>query len=439
MKSELTEEDEDKQEASNSEEGLNSLRAFSKFLVKALKSLPDIQEKIIKEHLGCNKKNRKTLVFAVPCFQTSQAAYAWNKYLEKNSEIKLITRFSNSSTEYSPATYEQIEIKRGKRISLCMHGWIFFTYKEVNFVAYFYWEGMHPNADLYFNKNNEKEAIALIDEIRIFMKDFNFLKGEKLKVSSGRYFSFLEYPKLGWRNVILPTEIKDEILLNIIFPLANKKLCKRHQIPWRRGVLLGGEPGTGKTLISKVLCNLLDKVTVLWVTSESIDDANDVRVLFKAARFFAPTLMIMEDIDFFGRDRAIERSPVIGELLNQLDGNSPNEGVFILASSNRPGLLDKALANRPGRLDVKIEVKLPNLENRLKMIKLFSKGKKLVPNIDLQSIANQTEDFTGAHLKEVLVYAALHTIKNKEAYIKQESLNKAIKRLRGKNHRVGVV
>jgi len=147
----------------------------------------------------------------------------------------------------------------------------------------------------------------------------------------------------------------------------------------------------------------------------------------------------MEDIDFFGQDRAIERSPVIGELLNQLDGNAPNDGIFIMASSNRPGLLDKALANRPGRFDLKLEVKLPDLESRKQMVKLFSKGKILSRNINLDTLATQTGGFTGAHIQEVFVYAALDSLQKGYSSIKQKSLNKAVTRLKEKFKGEGIV
>jgi len=415
-----------------SELGLDHLKTFSRFLVKALKSIPDLQENTITKHLGCPPKEREKIQFNIPCYLMTQTCYAFNMYLKKNTKISLITNFSSGSTDYSAAEYDLIRIKRDTRIPLLIGGWTFFKYKDVNLLAWNWFQGMSPHAEIHFNKKDRKLVEELFKDIRKFMKEFNFLKNEKLKVIGGYHFDFLEYPKLDWNNIILTEELKDEILLNIIYPLANKEACKKHDIPWRRGVLLGGEPGTGKTLLAKVLCNLLTDVTVIWVTAESIDEARHVRALFQAARYFAPTLVIMEDLDFFGQDRAIERSPVIGELLNQLDGNSPNEGVFILASSNRPGLLDKALKNRPGRLDVKIAVELPELKERTKMINLFSKGKMFHTYFDCNSLASQTKGFTGAHIKEVFVYAALDTIKKGRNSIHNESILKAIKRLKEK-------
>jgi len=426
------------------EEALDKLRNFSRFLVEALKTIPDLQEKLITKHLDCSPKEREKIQFNVPCYLNAQACYAFNTFLKKHAKISFVTSFTNSCTEYSPAEYELIRIKRDKRIPLLIGGWTFFKYKNnsneyVNLLAYNWFQGMSPHAEIHFNKKDRKLVEELFKNLRKFMKKFNFLKNEKLKLIGGYHFDFLDYPKLDWDNIILTDELKDEILLNIIFPLANKKECEKHNIPWRRGVLLGGEPGTGKTLLAKVLCNLLTDVTVIWVTAESIDEARHVRALFDAARYFAPTLVVMEDLDFFGRDRSIERSPVIGELLNQLDGNSGNEGVFVLASSNRPGLLDKALKNRPGRLDVKIAVGLPELQERVKMIKLFSKGKKFYNYLDTNMLANQTKDFTGAHIKEIFIYAALDTIKNKRSKIHNDSLLKAIKRLKEKAVNSGVI
>jgi cell division protease FtsH len=122
--------------------------------------------------------------------------------------------------------------------------------------------------------------------------------------------------------------------------------------------------------------------------------------------------------------------------LNQLDGNAPNNGIFVLASTNRPNLLDKALANRPGRFDIKLEVKLPDATDREKLVRLFSQDKTFDKDVSLQTIVSKTEGFTGAHIQEIFSYAALDSLKKGHPAIKQASLEKALERLRPKQTNV---
>jgi len=420
---------EEKEESPKSQTTLNQLRNFSKYLVEALASLPNPREVIMAKYTG-PKGERSTLTFKLPCYRQKEGCYTTNKFILNNENIKIdkITRFDEN--EFSAPMYEDIQIKREKWVPLLVRAWIFLHYKNKTFAAYSDWTGLDAYIQFNFNKKYNVLAKELVDGLRNHLKDKSFLKGERIKLVKGYYFDFLDYPKLDWDDIILSKEVKDEIFLNIVFPLSNEELCKKHSLQWRRGVLLGGEPGTGKTKLAKVLCNKLDGCTVIWVTAESISESNHIKTLFTAARYFAPVLIVIEDIDFLGKDREIQHSPVVGELLTQLDGSAPNDGIFVLASSNRPGLLDKALANRPGRFDVKLEVKLPSKKARLKMIELFSKGKQFESNIDFNDLAVRTEGLTGAHIQESLVYAMLDSLHKGNSKIKLSSIDKAIKRMK---------
>jgi len=413
----------------SSENTLKELHRFSEYLVKALRSLPNPREKIFKKYAG-PKNERSSLRFSIPCYRQKEGCYSSNQFLLNNKKIKVdkITRFEDN--QFFAPMYGDIQIKRNKWVPLLVRSYLFLHYRKRTFIAFMDWTDRDAYVDFTFNKKDKALAKEMIDGLREHLRDKSFLKGERIKLVSGYYFDFLEYPKLSWKDIILSKEIKDEVFLNIVFPLSNEKLCKKHGLQWRRGVLLGGEPGTGKTKLAKVLCNKLDGCTVIWVTAESIENSNHMKTLFKAARYFSPTLIVIEDIDFLGKDREIEHNPIVGELLTQLDGSASNDGIFVLASSNRPGLLDKALANRPGRFDVKLEVKLPDKGARLEMIKLFSKSKQFEENIDFNNLSILTEGLTGAHIQESLVYAMLDSLHLGNDKIKLSSIKKAIKRMK---------
>lgn len=225
-------------------------------------------------------------------------------------------------------------------------------------------------------------------------------------------FDFLECAELDWDDVILTKEMKEDIILNTVFALDNGVECVVSGIPWRRGLLFGGIAGTGKTQVCRVLCNKVPEgVTVIWATPKALYETTCVSLLFEAVRYLRPTLLIIEDIDFIGTDRSMDSSDILGELLTQLDGNDPNHGVFVVATTNRPNLLDVALANRPSRFDVKMEFEAPNANERVKLIKLFTKDMKFEKVVDYSGLSAMMDGLTGAHIKEAFVYAQLKALR----------------------------
>jgi AAA+ superfamily predicted ATPase len=401
------------------------VKELSTALSSIFKNKVDLLEDHLVEYTKSKGLSRNSMVFAVPLYQKWQACNAVFSFLRDKTTYQKICSFNYDCDKLAAPTYTQIEIKREVRKPVLVRGWFFFKHQGVGYGSYLDYEGKTAELVLYYNKKHEAPAIELINELRTYMQEHNIFKNERLKVTDGVVLEFLEYPKLSFDDIILEKKLKEEIFLNLIFPLNNEELCKEHKIPWRRGIILGGSPGTGKTKLAKVLCNVL-KCTVIWVTTESITGPYDVKMVFEAARYLNPTLMVFEDIDFLGKDRELEHSPVLGELLNQLDGNAPNHGIFVLASSNRPGLLDKALANRPGRFDVQLELNPPEINERRQLIQLFSKDKKLCPDWNPEDLALKSNGLTGAHIQELFTYATLYSLQQGAKTITSESLNKAL-------------
>lgn len=422
---------EEEAKASPNCEALYHLEKFSNYLVEALNKIPNLHDEWMRKFLKVGEDKRKTLAFSVPRWRKWEGCYASYMWLLENTKISMITRFG--SRKFIPANYVNVEVKRNERRILLLTGYTLFHYKGKGFVMWSNYDGMDSSSTLHYNEKHEKLAVEIIEGMRTYMQEKSFYKNERIKVSGGYFFEFLEYPKLSWKDIVLSEKITNEIMLNLVFPLNNEQICKDYKVPWRRGVLLGGEPGTGKTKLAKVLCNMLDHCTIIWVTSESIGKSEHIASLFEAARFLAPTLIVMEDIDFFGQDREIVHNPIVGELLNQLDGNAPNDGIFVMASSNRPGLLDKALANRPGRFDVKLEVTLPEEPERLRMVRLFSKDRKFSSEVRVEHLATITNGLTGAHIQEAFIYATLDSLNRGLKSIDNTSIEKAVARMKSKD------
>ena len=164
-----------------------------------------------------------------------------------------------------------------------------------------------------------------------------------------------------------------------------------------------GEPGTGKTLLAKALANQIDS-TFVWVTADDVKYPEHVSHIYNMARELAPTVVLFEDIDYIGKQRekwdAGSFDKITGELLNQMDGLQSNEGIITVASSNYPKALDKALRNRPGRFDIRVRFELPDSDLRKKMIDRFF-GDTDTSDLDVESIVDKTEGYTGAYMKEL--------------------------------------
>ena len=258
--------------------------------------------------------------------------------------------------------------------------------------------------------------------------------GEKGKV----YDDTERKTKVKFDDVAGLTEEKEELIEIVDFLKKPEKYAKMGaRVP--RGVLLYGKPGTGKTLIAKAIAGEADVPFISMSGSEFIEmfaglGASRVRKLFEKARKLAPCIVFIDEIDAIGSRRSsnsgaeTENNQTLNQLLVEMDGFSSEETIIVLAATNRPEVLDKALL-RPGRFDRQITIPAPDLKGRLDILKIHSKDKKLSPDVNLESIAEDTAGFTGAELANILNEAAIIATKRKHEDIEEDDIEEATKKV----------
>ena len=203
-----------------------------------------------------------------------------------------------------------------------------------------------------------------------------------------------------------------------------------------KGVLLVGPPGTGKTLLARAVAGEADVPFFSISGSDFVEmyvgvGASRVRDLFDQAKKNSPSIIFIDEIDAVGRHRGAgmggghdEREQTLNQLLVEMDGFGANEGVIVIAATNRPDILDPALL-RPGRFDRQVTVNYPDTKGRLEILKVHAKGKPIAPDVDLNSIAHATIGFTGADLENLLNEAALLAARCDKKAITMEEIDEA--------------
>ena len=250
-------------------------------------------------------------------------------------------------------------------------------------------------------------------------------------------FVIMEKPKVSWEGIggldLQVREIKEVVEL----PLKKPELFKKVGITPPKGILLYGDPGTGKTLLAKAVAHSTNSTFIQIVASELVqkfigEGAKMVKEIFELARKKAPSIVFIDELDALASKRIEigtsgerEVNRTFMQLLAEIDGFNPLDNVKIIGATNRKDILDPAVI-RPGRLDRLIHIPLPQSEARLEILKIHSRNMSLGADIDLSNISSLMEDLSGAEIKAVCTEAGYFAIRENRTKITRKDFLKGI-------------
>ncbi len=285
----------------------------------------------------------------------------------------------------------------------------------------------------------EKDKISEEILLSLTVTRENFLEALRSIMPSALREVFVERPNVGWSDIGDMERVKEEIKEAVELPLKDPQAFERIGIRPIKGILLVGAPGTGKTMLAKAVASEREsnfisikgpEILSKWVGSSQ----EIIRELFRKARLAAPCIVFIDEIDAITRTRGSENeSPIhrdaLEALLVEMDGLQDRKNVVVLAATNRPEDIDPALL-RPGRFDRIIDIPMPNAVTRMEILKVHTKRMPIDKDVDLTELANETENYTGAEIENIVREAGMNAIRNKRSIVRKDDFDKAMQEIR---------
>ena len=348
--------------------------------------------------LGGGKKVELPVV--VEHYYENLLALALKDYLksEKWKVVRALGLYKDSKPDYN-----EIEAGPGRRVNVLTQGRLLLSRA-----------GSRLEVRIKFSRHGERAWIAIEgpagikNEVKRFAADIDrtvkklqLYKGQKIKYNGG--LEFLQPGAKTWDDLSLQPELKEELVANTVGFLKRSRELAKYGIPRKRGLILAGKPGTGKTLISKVLMSNSPGVTCLAADPALLVHARYIRELYDIAGDLKPAIVFLEDIDLIGESRGGPgaRGEALNELLDILDGVRECSEVVTIATTNYAEALDDALSQRPSRFDRVITMRPPGRELRREIVRNLCRRIPLEQAVQ-EHVVCMTEGYTPAQVQEVI-------------------------------------
>ena len=280
-------------------------------------------------------------------------------------------------------------------------------------------------------------APNFIAEVTQKMRHLNVYRGHVIVLSPGMQIGpgptvlvqFQNIPKITRDDVVLPSGLLERVERQTVVFSEHADALMKEGRSLKRGMLLFGLPGTGKTLTLMHLIGRMPGRTVILMTGRGL---SLIETVARMARQLAPAMIVMEDVDLVAEERTMpgfRGGPILFELLNEMDGLRDDQDVIFVLTTNRPDILEPALAARPGRVDLAVELPLPDADGRRRLIELYSRGLD-VTAVNTNAAVERTEGASPAYIKELLRKAALHALERGQGnVVGQEHVDAALDEL----------
>lgn len=254
-------------------------------------------------------------------------------------------------------------------------------------------------------------ALALLKDLTAATKALNVYRGKAISLAPGQYgvqslVKFHRLPRVQRDEVVLPDGVLERVEQHAVRFSDHAAALVAAKRSLKRGILLYGPPGTGKTLTVMYLATQMTGRTLIIVTGLGMGGLGTIG---QFARVLAPATVVVEDVDLIAQERGMpgqQTSPLLFELLNQLDGLADDADVLFILTTNRPDILEPALAARPGRVDLVVELPVPDARGRARLLELYARGLTL-EGVDFARYVEKTDGASPAYIKELLRKAAL--------------------------------
>ncbi len=384
------------------------------------------------------KGARATAVGITPSYYGGLLTWALRRYIEREG-WKVVDTLGYRDPE---PFYIDVSTDYDKHENLLMRGQLLIEKDDARFVVTV---EVHPRCDgsvLVQGPEDKKDAIeGFATGVMTIAKKENFYRGKRIEFSER--VRFLNVEGKPWHSIILDRATKRELKANTVEFLRRGKRWYGFGIPGKRGVLLAGEPGTGKTLVCKALMAEADGITCITTSAYKLSADEYITDLYEMAQDLSPCIVFIEDIDLIGLNREeyhYQNGPALLSLLNVLDGVEEKHEVITVATTNNWEALDRAISQRPSRFDRVIKLSLPSQEERRELVSLLCQ--KIPVDVPTQDyIASKAEGCTPAQLQEIVYGLAIEyrddSPQAPSLYldISRDDIDRAISRINGRNRR----
>ncbi|MBN1152575.1 MAG: ATP-binding protein [Dehalococcoidia bacterium] len=354
------------------------------------------EEELVRRYIGTGRLSHAPLE-APRCYD-GLLAWALQRYVEQDGW----TVHETLGMAGRPPGYDRVNTAPGKWEHLLQCGILLLSRHGHRLVVSISASPIHSELLALSLKSDHVTARRFTRGVERVMQRQNIYRGHKIQF--GTSLRFLELTNRDWSDITLPSGVKEAILSHTVDFLHRTKELSSYGIAPRRGLLLTGRPGTGKTLVCKVLMSHSPGISCVVAHASGLQHGTYIDEVYRVANDIRPTIVILEDIDLIGQDRQASwyvRSESLAQLLYQLDGVEDCRDVVTIATTNVLDILDEALKDRPSRFDRVIAFQPPDLEQRRAYIGYLAR-RIPVPPAAQEHLVRETEGLTPAQLQEVV-------------------------------------